>query len=294
MGMAPFFESLPTFNMIFLRNLLRNKIRNLITLLGIAGGVGVFVAVSSVTHDLSTQIKDAARAYDMDVIVQQAKAASPFFSRITEADIDGLKRIFAEDVTPVVIGSLRESWNQYAFIIGLGRDRVERIPLVSGRFFNPGEKELIMGAHTAQRLGIERGGRLKAGGEEWLVAGIFRTGSRLIDGGIVVEISEAMRVLGRSEKQSYYNLALIHTGGPEKSSKAIEIIHKGMPHLKAVKSFELGGMLRVFTVIKTLSNTVTGLALLGVCLIVTNTLLMGITERTGEIGILWPLDGAPG
>jgi len=279
--------------MIALRNLLRNKTRNLITLLGIAGGVGVFVAISSVTSDLGGQIRDAAGAYDMDIVILQEKAPSPFFSRISSVEMSELEGLFGDKVVPMVIGSLRESWNQYAFIMGMAKELAGRIPIVAGVHFRAGEKELIMGAHTAHRLGLEVGDSVSAGGEHWRVAGIFRTGSRLIDGGIAVDIYDAMRVLGRNPSEPYFNLALVHTGGAEKSSRAIEEINKRMPRLKAVRSVEFGGVLRIFQVIKTLSNILSGLALLGVCLVVTNTVLMGITERTGEVGILMSIGWRP-
>ena len=67
--------------MIFLRNVLRAPARSLMTALGIAVGVALFVAITAITLDLQSQIDGATSTYNLEVVVYERRATSPFSSR---------------------------------------------------------------------------------------------------------------------------------------------------------------------------------------------------------------------
>ena len=106
--------------MIFLRNVLRAPSRSLMTVLGIAIGVALFVTVTAITMDLHQQMEGAASDYKLEVVVYERRSTSPFSSRISPAQMNALDKRFGHQVTPLVMGSLNEKWNAYAMIIGAG------------------------------------------------------------------------------------------------------------------------------------------------------------------------------
>lgn len=303
--------------MIVLRSLWRARIRSLSTVLAVAGGMAIFVVISSLTSGIRAEIIDTAEAYAGDVIVQQRRTYSPFLSSIPPDVLTRLQSTLAVQVSPMVLGSLRdgaigldmfdaraarsmqpveeyhEEWSTHAFIVGMPIEMIRRIALVSGDAPAPGETHLMMGVLGAQRFDVVQGELLMLGGEAYRLAGIFRTGSRLLDYGIIAEISQAQRILGRDPDTGGYNLALVQVLNAQEARRAIDAVHREFPQLRAVASAEFAGTLRIFRAIQTFSGIIGFMALLGMCLVVSNTLAMAVAERTRDIGILMSIGWRP-
>ena len=279
--------------MIALRNLWRSPLRSLMTVLGIAGGIALYVAISAIVADLQQQINGAISAYNLEVVVYERRATSPFSSRITAAQMDGLKAAYGAALTPIVVGTLNETWNAYAMVLGVEPEFAQRIPLVAGRRFSPGQRELVLGEINAQRLGLRPGQTLRVDGQEYTVAGIYRTGSRLFDGGLMTELGAVQKMLAQTDGPRQYTLALLQAPNRDARERLIAGISAGFPALRAIPGTEFAGSLRLLKVVDTFAHTISIVALVGACLVVTNTLLTAVAERTREIGILMAIGWTP-
>ncbi len=277
-------------NMIFLCNILRTKARTLMTLLGIAGGIGVFVAISSITSDLSAQIIQVTTVYETDVVIQEKRAATPAASKIKVEQMEELRAMLGDVVSPLVIGTLRETWNPYARLIGIPQSLAARIARQKGETLTPGRAEVMAGVLCAEALGLNVGQALTLAGGSYQVTGIFQTGSRLIDGGMILDLAEAQRLLGRDDT---VNLVLVQAGSSANIAQVMAQVRERFPGLRAMASAEFSGSLRIFRMVHTLARTIMVIALFGCLLIVTNTLLMAVAERTREIGILMAIGWKP-
>ncbi len=279
--------------MIFLRNLLRAPLRTLMTVLGIAAGVALFAAVSAITTDLRAQIAGAIEAYHFDVVVHEKRAPSPFSSKITPAQMQALVLDHGDAVAPMVIGSLNEPWNPYALVLGVEPAFASRLALVAGRQAVPGQDEALLGELGAQRLGLAPGARITLGGTPYTVAGIFRTGSRLFDGGVMIATAPAQRLFVPEGSEGHFTLALLRTGDRAATARLIAQVQQRHPALRAIPATEFAGALRLFRVVDAFVGTIAVVALVGTVLVVTNTLLMAVAERTREIGILMAVGWTP-
>lgn len=279
--------------MIFLRNLWRAPLRTLMTVLGIAAGVALFAAVSAITADLRQQIAGAIDAYHFDVVVHERRAPSPFSSRITPPQMQDLVRDFGAAVAPMVIGTLNEKWNPYALVMGVEPAFAQRMSLVLGRPMAPAADEALLGELGAQRLGLAPGARITLGDKSYLVSGVFRTGSRLFDGGVMVGIEDAQALFAPDGSAGHYTLALLRTGDRADTARIIAAVGRAHPALRAIPATEFAGALRLFRVVDAFVGTIAVVALVGTVLVVTNTLLMAVAERTREIGILMAVGWTP-
>lgn len=279
--------------MIFLRNILRAPLRSVMTVLGIAGGVALFVAITAITSDLQTQIANAVGAYNLEVVVYERRASSPFSSRISPAQMGDLSGRYGAALTPIVVGSVNETWNAYAMVIGVEPDFAKRIPLVAGERFANGQQQVLLGEISAQRLGLTTGRTLRLDGQNYTISGIFRTGSRLFDGGVMTEIGHVRKMLAQSGSEGHFTLALLQTANRTTKDSMIQDITTRYPSLKAIPGTEFAGSLRLLKVVDTFARTISVVALIGTCLVVTNTLLMAVAERTREIGILMAVGWTP-
>lgn len=279
--------------MIFLRNVLRAPGRSLMTALGIAAGIALFVAITAITLDLRQQIDGVAGAYQLEVLVYERRATSPMSSRIGAPQMAELQARYGAALSPLVIGTLNEAWNAYALVMGVTPEFLHSLPLSSGTHFSAGSGEAMVGEIAMQKLALQPGQSVVLDGRQVRISGVFRTGSRLLDGGIMMDIAQAQAMLTREGAEPQYTLALLRAGKQEAAAALINEVNQLYPSLRAIAGTEFSGSMRLLRVIEAFVTTISAVALVGTCLIVSNTLMMAIAERTREIGILMTVGWTP-
>lgn len=276
-------------NLIFYRNLLRRKTRSAITILGAAVGIAVYVSISSIAGNIKREVREVIAGYDSDLMIQARSAATPFSSRIRQEDMDGLLSIHKE-ITPIVVGSLRETWSQYSLIIGGTDQLILRAGITEGRKLLPNRNEVMIGAQLSKKINKGAGATIKLSDEEFQIVGVFGQGNRFIDGAVVMDINRAQRFFGLEQ---HVSLALLHVRGADDPNKVIEEINSRFPRLKVSPVNDFVANLRFIKSIEAFASAVGIISFFGACLVVKNTLLMAVTERTRELGILMAIGWSP-
>ncbi|MHB1192041.1 MAG: ABC transporter permease [Longimicrobiales bacterium] len=279
--------------MIFLRNVLRAPARSLMTSFGIASGVALFVGVTAITSDLRLQLADSARTYSLEVVAYERRSNSPVSSRISPEQMAELQAAYGTSVTPLVTGTRNEPWNSYVLIIGVPRNFLHRIPLSDGVPYEEGSLDVLAGEVMAQEMGLSTGQTISLDGRDVRISGVFRTGGRILDGALMLDIPHAQRVLAAEGAEPVYSMAVLRAGGDDAAAKLIEEINSRWPTLKAMRGTEFSGSLRLMRVVDAFVKTLALVAMIGTCLVVVITLLMSISERTREIGILMAVGWTP-
>jgi putative ABC transport system permease protein len=151
----------------------------------------------------------------------------------------------------------------------------------------------LIGEIAAQKLGVQEGQQVSLDGRPVPISGVFRSGSRLFDGGFMVDLAQAQRMLTREGAERHYSLAVLRTSAGEAAGALIAEINREYPSLRAIRSTEFAGALRLLRVVNAFVTTISVVALVGTCVVVSNTFLMAIAERTREIGILMAVGWTP-
>jgi putative ABC transport system permease protein len=273
--------------MIAIRNIFRNKLRNLLTLIGVAAGIAVFVTSHSVSAGFKDQIAGIIRKYSIDITVQAKGAATPIMSRINVTDYLQLRDVEGvADVSSVILGSIRTPWNPYFIIAGISSAEAlsTKLTLVEGRFFVPGKREIILGKLAAERLDYHPGSKILLPGEElFTITGMYSFGSRMIDGAAIFDLDDAQRLLKSAD---YVNIAFIQVRPGDDVRQVTDEIGRRFPHLSALPSADFSGQVRMFNTVNIFVWIISLISLFTCCIVVMNTLLMAVSERTKEIGIL--------
>jgi putative ABC transport system permease protein len=167
-----------------------------VSVVGIAGTVGVFVAMLAMARGFQATL--IASGSPENAIVRRAGASSEMDSIVAldQVRIIGDAAQVARGaggvplVSPevVVIGAfqLRSSGTDANVQVrGLGPQVLEVRPSVKvaqGRFFQPGLAEIVVGKNAVTTYrGLELGTKLQFGGREWTVVGIFDAGGSAFD-----------------------------------------------------------------------------------------------------------------
>ncbi|MBN1632014.1 MAG: ABC transporter permease [Thermoleophilia bacterium] len=273
--------------MIAIRNIARNKRRSLLTALGAAVGIMILSSLTSVSEGLRTQVQDTIQTYGIDLAVQSKGAASPFGSKITSADYEALASTEGiESVSSMVIGAIKTPWNPYFLIMGLAPADAyaERLNILDGTMLKAEKGGILLGQTAGKAAERRVGDRLSLSEqEEYLVTGIYASGSNMLDNAAILDIGDAQRILSRD---GFVNLAFVRLEQGVSVDEATERVETRLPGLAVVRSGDFAGQISLIRVVDTSAWAISLIALLGSCIVVMNTLVMAVSERTKEIGIL--------
>ncbi len=274
---------------------------SVVAVLGIAGTVGVFVAMMSlakgfkatvmssgatdnalvmragatseingaVTLDQVKVLEDApgvARGKDGPLITPEVVVISPFPMRSTGTDAN----VQVRGVSPKVLEVRKQ------------------VKIVEGRFFNPGLAELVVGKNASRSYsGLTLGSTVKLGGRTWEVVGIFDSGGSAFDS----EVWCDSRVLNQTYKRpdNIFQSVTVHLTSPNALQQFKDSVTSD-PRLTVDVSREIDYYDKqsrtLTTLIVVLGSMVAAIMGIGAVFGALNTMYSAVAERAREIGTM--------
>jgi putative ABC transport system permease protein len=178
-----------------LRSLQVRWTSTVVAVLGIAGTVGVFVAMLALARGFQATL--VASGSPHNAIVRRAGATSEMDSGITLdqvrviEDAPGIMRgsagpLVSPEVVVIAAFPLRTTGTDTNVQVRGVSPRVlsvrDSITLAAGRFFQPGLTELVVGRNVSRsHVGFELGRTVRFGGGTWTVVGVFDAGGSAFD-----------------------------------------------------------------------------------------------------------------
>src|SRR6202166_2058095 len=199
---------------------------SIVAVLGIAGTVGVFVAMLSLARGFKATLVASGSADN--AIVMRAGATSEMMSGIKLEDVKilqdapGVARgsdepLVTSEVVVVAPFPLRDTGTdanvQVRGVSGNVLDIRKNVKIVQGRMFQPGLAELIVGKNaTTSYSGLTVDNTVNFGGGHWKVVGVFDAGGSAFDS----EVWADARVLDDMYKRptNIYQSATVHLTSP--------------------------------------------------------------------------------
>jgi putative ABC transport system permease protein len=276
------------------RNLMQRKVRSSLCLLGVAVPVAMIVALISISEGMRRSLNNYMETSGASLIVFAEDAADLAFSRVSQAQVDGIAKIDGvESVSRANFMPVMNAQSSIGTIPLFGRYPEERVmekytsTLKEGRLLVE-KNEILVGTFAAKQGGYKRGDKIQLFGSpvdgvnEFEVVGIFQSSIPWENLGMLVH-AEIIRVA--TGKDTYSLLFLYTTGGD--TDRVKEAVEAQFPKLVAMRSGEFtdrfGAQMEFmddFIAIVTIIALVVGV--LGVV----NTMMMSVGERRREIGTL--------
>ena len=273
----------------------------IVAVLGIAGTVGVFVAMLSLAKGFRATLVSSG-SYD-NAIVMRAGATAEMMSGITLdtvkilQDEPGVARqngapVITSEVVVVAPFPLRTTGTDANVQVrGVSANVLTvrpKIRIVDGRMFQPGLSELVVGRNaTSTYSGLTVGNQVRFGGGEWTVVGIFDAGGSSFDS----EVWCDARVLDDVYKRptNIFQSATVRLSSPDAFQEFKDAVTKD-PRLDVDVSREIDyyakqsqSMTRMITVLGGLVAAVMGIGAIFGAL---NTMYSAVSERGREIGVM--------
>ncbi len=267
------------------RNLWRRPARTALTAAGMAIGVGLIVALLSIAAGVRNTAEDLIHIGRADFGVFQEGTSDLTRSLLPEeldekaAGIEGV-----DDVVRIFIRVVEVEGRKSTLVFGYDPRELaaQRLVIVAGRRWQ-GEEALV-GDATASAIGVAPGETVDVEGTKLHVAGLYHSGNRFVDSGVVLPLKTVQRLAMRPGEVTTLGVAVTLGRRPADVARLIE---QRIPGVVAVT--EPGGVVKVDTSSRLIIDAgwiFSLLALIVGGIGVMNTMAMSVIERIQEIGIM--------
>jgi putative ABC transport system permease protein len=272
----------------------------IVAVIGIAGTVGVFVAMLSLARGFRATL--VASGSPGNVLVMRAGSTSEMMGGIT---LDSVKIVqdapgIARDssgplVTQEVVGVIPFP------LISTGTDanvqvrgvspnvmRIRKVNITQGRMFNPGLSELLVGKNASTTYaGLTLGNTLVFSGTRWTAVGIFDTGGSAFDSEVWCDSAILNQVLKRPP--NIFQSVTVHLASPDSYNQFKDAVTSD-PRLNVDVTREIDyyakQSTRFTTLITVLGGVVASIMAIGAVFAGLNTMYSAVAERGREIATM--------
>lgn len=272
------------------KNLWRRRLRTFLTLGGIAMAIGAFVALVGFSRSFEHEWLRLYSSSGTDIAVVDKSFLN------TSVDESLLGKLLAVPIVaqanPMIFNMIDLTPEVNALVFGWRSDsyEFESLTFLSGRRFQDGKPEVILGDVLARTMNKHVGDALTIQGANFIVVGIYRGGTALEAGAVLMPIDQLQQLSSLQGKISGFHVRLRPAPAgeaPEAYLKRAQLeIEAALPGLNAQLASDRATNNQFVSLAHAVAWGTSSIALMMGILGIANTMAMSVFERTREIGIL--------
>jgi len=286
-----FFISIPV------KNMLARPLRTLFTVLGVAAAVGAFISLVGLSSGLENAWVGALLERDTHLFAVPKGIVDIMSASVDEntgkemSKIKGIKDVSGELIDIIELDTLDmiviAGWPVESYLW-------DSVSLLSGELPNSQDNEgIILGCTIAKTLGLKVGSNLTLLDEEFIVRGISTKGSVMRNNGMLLPLHSLQELTGRIGKVTSFNFRLNSEANEKELQQAVNRLSHSFPKFVFTISQEAAENNSIMHVFKAMAWGTSIVAFIIGFVVIMNTLLMSVMERTKEIGVLSAIGWSP-
>ncbi|MBF0281075.1 MAG: ABC transporter permease [Zetaproteobacteria bacterium] len=280
-------------------NLYRRPARTILTLSAISFGIAAIVALTAIAWGFEASWQKANDARGTDLIVtrlaSQNSMPSPFSAEKVQHDLLMIPHVNqAVGLLSEMLSVSYDSPPLFVFGWELPSYLWQHLQLLEGRWPQTRDEQAVMiGALAKELLHKSIGDTIEIEGFSYPVIGVFQSSALVENGAILMSLTQMQHTVDKEGKVNVLNLQVDADLAVKEIEQIKKTINNTFKGFMAITSGELVSQNAIVRISKAMSNATILIASLVGALIVFNTMLMSISERTREIGLLLALGWHP-
>ncbi|MCL4860115.1 MAG: ABC transporter permease [Caldilineaceae bacterium] len=268
------------------RNLWRRRTRTLISVSGIAIGVATLVMLGGLIEGMIGQLNRLAGSGGAgSLTVMQRDVADMSLSTLDERIADQIRSMpQVKSVSPFVLGVVSSPELPLFLVAGLDPNHaaIEHYKLVEGRYVQR-PYEIVLGKVAADNFKVGVGDTIALYDNRYRIVGIVQTGVSFEDSGGMLAMREAQRLLNRGRTVTFI---FVDVHDPSQAPAVLAAIDRRFPEARTSLSSQFAQDTADIATTMAMTDAIRVLAMLVGGIVVANTMIMSVYERTREIGTL--------
>lgn len=272
---------------LILTNLLRHRIRSLISIAGIAFSVAAMLTIVTILQG-AVSMFSGILSNDSQIIVFERNVSDLFFSSVPATAVKEIAGwSIVQHADPVLFGIVSSSDHPIITCFGVTAEdaRIRKATWVQGvrTSFGQHTDDVVLGERAAEFLKASAGSHVQIGHGTFHVIGIMKTTNGFEDGGVFMPIDSAEKFFHKEGSSSVITIKLHNK---EDAGLFKSKVKAAYPNLIALEDQEFTRSYSQFKILKATAWAVGGCGLLLGGLGVANTMIMSVFTRIREIAIL--------
>ena len=284
-----------------LRSVRQRWTSTIVAVLGIAGTVGVFIAMLSLARGFKATLVSSGSADN--AIIRRAGATSEMDSGVyldqvhVIEDAPGVARsssgpmVSSEVVVVAPLPMKSTGTDANVQVRGVSPKALEvrkNIKIVQGRFFQPGLTELVVGRNAVNAYqGLALGQTIEFGGGKWTVVGVFDSGGSAFDSEVWADSEVLKQVYKRPE--NLFQSVTVHLDSPNALTPFKDALTSdprlSLDIMREFEYYDKESRL-LTTLIVVLGSMVAAVMGIGAVFGALNTMYSAVSERAREIATM--------
>ena len=272
---------------LILTNLLRHRIRSLISIAGIAFSVAAMLTIVTILQG-AVGMFSGILSSDSQIIVFERNVSDLFFSNVPASALAEVSAWpMVQHADPVLFGVVTSSDHPIitCFGITINDARLRKATWVEGSrdTFAREPDDVVLGERAAELMHAHLGSSVAIGHGTFHVTGIVKTANGFEDGGVFMPLAAAQDFFHKPGASSVITIKLTDKKLADEFKQRVKAKY---PDLIALEDEEFNRSYSQFKILKATAWTVGGCGLILGGLGVANTMIMSVFTRIREIAIL--------
>lgn len=269
------------------KNITRKKARSLLTILGISIGITSIVFLMAVMGGLEAQFISIVERSGANLIILQKDSTDLMLSRLRENVTQRLAQVpGVAEVSSVLFMVTKVEGYPFFVVSGLKVDEfmIDHFKVVEGRSLTEQDKgKMLLGKKAAAHLNKGLNEKITIFEDEYEIVGIYETGIKFEEYGGVIPLDEAQKTF---DLEGFVSLIEVRVEDPARLDEIKAIISQNFSDVDVNLPREVYSKQEDLQLIRSATSLVSVVAILFGAIIIMNTMVMSVYERTREIGIL--------